>query len=358
MNKSGLLLVTAFLGFISFSHAQIFINTGNPNLDKYKQENPNAVIWQGGADAPMPPGMKDDNKEPVKKEETKPAAKQITESKPEPVMEAPVKPEPVQQSNNVNNAPEGDFPPDAQPGKCYARVVVPDQYEFKEEQVIDKPATTKVEKIPAKYETVMDTIIITPATTKTLTTPAQFETVTDKELVTAASQKWVKQKPDPNCNSTNPKDCEVWMLKEIPAVYKTVTKKVEKVPASTKEVNIPAVTKVVPRKKMVEPAKENSVEVPATYKTVMSKVLVKKGGYNGWKEVPCSGQSSNNSQIPSKDDRVAKLQMALQREGYDPGPADGMMGGKTKDALVKFQQDKGLPVGNLNDETMKALGVE
>jgi hypothetical protein len=33
------------------------------------------------------------------------------------------------------------------------------------------------------------------------------------------------------------------------------------------------------------------------------------------------------------------------------------MGGKTKQALIKFQQDKGLPVGNLNIETLKALGV-
>jgi hypothetical protein len=34
------------------------------------------------------------------------------------------------------------------------------------------------------------------------------------------------------------------------------------------------------------------------------------------------------------------------------------MGSKTKAALTKFQQDKGLPVGNLNIETLKALGVQ
>ncbi|MFN8288128.1 MAG: peptidoglycan-binding domain-containing protein [Chitinophagales bacterium] len=350
MKKTGLVCVVMLLCSCIAVRAQIFINTGNPNLDKYKQDNPNAVIWQGGSEAPVPSGMKEEPKE-VKKEEPKVEAKKA-EPKPEMIkVQEPVK---VAETPAPVNGPEGDFPPDAVPGKCYARIVVQDQYEFKEEQVVDKPATTKVEKVPAKYETVLDTIIITPATKKTVTTPAQYETVSEQQLVTPSSQKWVKQKPDVNCVSENPKDCEVWMLKEIPAVYKTVAKKVEKAPAVTTEVDVPAVTKVVPRKKMVEPARENKIEVPATYKTIMSKVLVKKGGYQGWKEVPCS--QSGSAEV--KDDKVARLQKALQREGYDPGPADNQMGGKTKDALVKFQQDKGLPVGNLNSETLKALGIE
>jgi hypothetical protein len=33
------------------------------------------------------------------------------------------------------------------------------------------------------------------------------------------------------------------------------------------------------------------------------------------------------------------------------------MGAKTKAALVKFQRDNGLPVGQLDYETLKALGV-
>jgi peptidoglycan hydrolase-like protein with peptidoglycan-binding domain len=47
----------------------------------------------------------------------------------------------------------------------------------------------------------------------------------------------------------------------------------------------------------------------------------------------------------------------LKERGYDPGPEDNIMGSLTKAALTKFQKDKGLPVGNLNVETMKALGV-
>jgi hypothetical protein len=34
------------------------------------------------------------------------------------------------------------------------------------------------------------------------------------------------------------------------------------------------------------------------------------------------------------------------------------MGTRTKAALVQFQKDKGLPTGNLNIDTLKALGVQ
>ena len=38
--------------------------------------------------------------------------------------------------------------------------------------------------------------------------------------------------------------------------------------------------------------------------------------------------------------------------------ADNVMGASTKTALVKFQRDNGLPVGQLDFETLKALGIQ
>ncbi|MBK8657545.1 MAG: peptidoglycan-binding protein [Bacteroidetes bacterium] len=236
------------------------------------------------------------------------------------------------------------------PGKCYARCVSQDQFQYKEEQVIDKPASFRIEKIAAKYETVYDTVVVKAAYNKVVPVPAQFDVITEQQLVSPATKRWVKGKGDVNCLSQNPSDCEVWCLKEVPAVYKTVTRKVEKTPATTREELVPAITKVVPRKKLVSPASENKIEIPATYKTVMQKTLVKKGGLQEWKEVLCQQDVTDN--------KVKSIQMALIREGYDPGTPDNQMGPKTKEALVKFQQDKGLPVGNLNFETLKALGVE
>lgn len=56
--------------------------------------------------------------------------------------------------------------------------------------------------------------------------------------------------------------------------------------------------------------------------------------------------------------KISQIQEALRVRGYDPGPSDNVLGAKTREALTKFQKDNNLPVGNLNVETMRALGVE
>jgi localization factor PodJL len=39
--------------------------------------------------------------------------------------------------------------------------------------------------------------------------------------------------------------------------------------------------------------------------------------------------------------------------GYNPGPADGLMGSKTRNAIKAFQKDTNLPVdGQISDELM------
>ncbi|MBP7535218.1 MAG: peptidoglycan-binding protein [Chitinophagales bacterium] len=55
--------------------------------------------------------------------------------------------------------------------------------------------------------------------------------------------------------------------------------------------------------------------------------------------------------------KVSQIQEALRAKGYDPGPTDNVLGAKTRAALTQFQKDNNLPVGNLNVETMRALGV-
>ena len=56
--------------------------------------------------------------------------------------------------------------------------------------------------------------------------------------------------------------------------------------------------------------------------------------------------------------KISQIQEALRAKGYDPGPTDNVLGAKTREALTKFQKDNNLPVGNLNVETMRALGIE
>lgn len=55
---------------------------------------------------------------------------------------------------------------------------------------------------------------------------------------------------------------------------------------------------------------------------------------------------------------VQAVQTALKEKGHDPGPVDGRMGPKTRDALRAYQKKEGLPVtGNADAKTLAALKV-
>lgn len=63
-------------------------------------------------------------------------------------------------------------------------------------------------------------------------------------------------------------------------------------------------------------------------------------------------------QAAERNRYVYHAQMRLLAKGYKPGPADGVMGKKTKRAIANFQWDSGLSVTSVLDEsTMKALGL-
>ncbi len=120
-------------------------------------------------------------------------------------------------------------------------------------------------------------------------------------------------------------------------------------PATTEVVEIPAEYGERSYQKLARPAGVTTVDIPAEYQTIMKRELVRPGGFTEWREVVC-----NNNITP---DLHRSVQDALRREGYDPGPSDNIMGAQTKSALIKFQKDKNLPVGNLDFETLKALGI-
>ena len=55
---------------------------------------------------------------------------------------------------------------------------------------------------------------------------------------------------------------------------------------------------------------------------------------------------------------VKEAQQALKDKGYDPGPVDGVMGTKTKDAIKSFQSASNLQAtGTLDAQTADKLGV-
>ena len=59
------------------------------------------------------------------------------------------------------------------------------------------------------------------------------------------------------------------------------------------------------------------------------------------------------------DTDTMAMQQALKDKGFDPGPADGKMGRRTRSALRDFQKKEGLnPTGRWDAETGNRLGVQ
>lgn len=274
-------------------------------------------------------------------------------------------------------------------------IPVPAVYETVTEQMMVKEASTRLEFVAAVYETVKEQIESQPAYVKRSTVPPVYEAVEEKILVSDATTRWERGKKDPNCLSQNPEDCRVMCLVEVPAVYKTVSKnviktpatvveekipavfstvekRVVKTPATVKEVTIPAEYKTVSKQVLRSPATVREevipaeyktitkrgvktpeqvleVEIPAEYQTVTKTVLVKKGGYTEWREVLCEAEVTVS--------KIVAIQQALKAKGYDPGPLDNVLGPKTRAALTQYQKDNALPVGRLDVETLKSLGV-
>lgn len=61
--------------------------------------------------------------------------------------------------------------------------------------------------------------------------------------------------------------------------------------------------------------------------------------------------------VKTTPELVRKIQRALLHAGFNPGPADGVIGPKTMSALESFQKQKNLAVGQITEETLQALDL-
>jgi peptidoglycan hydrolase-like protein with peptidoglycan-binding domain len=68
---------------------------------------------------------------------------------------------------------------------------------------------------------------------------------------------------------------------------------------------------------------------------------------------------STSAHASMSSDQVRQIQQALSDRGFDPGPVDGVMGPKTRQAMRNFRQAQGLSGGdNADSATLSALGVD
>ncbi len=180
----------------------------------------------------------------------------------------------------------------AQPGTCFYECYAPAKYQKITEKVLASEASARIVAIPAKYQTVTKRILVSEGTEKLIKSPAQYKNVRERVMVSPARTEWKKTKcGDRGCNQS-----EVVCLVEIPAVYKTVTKKVVAKPVATRKVTTPPVYKTVNIQQLVTPASSRNIPVPATYKTVTKTQKVANGQY-GWTNSPsnCSNARSTGA---------------------------------------------------------------
>ena len=76
-----------------------------------------------------------------------------------------------------------------------------------------------------------------------------------------------------------------------------------------------------------------------------------------WSVVTVAGQSRGLEASPAAQtpaltpDQVKRAQESLKAEGWDPGPVDGVVGPRTRQALRAYQARAGLPQTGVLDAT-------
>jgi hypothetical protein len=286
----------------------------------------------------------------------------------------------------------GLLPPNAKPGECYARLLIPAKYQSQTEKLLVQPESERFETIPASYQNVTERVVIREASERVEVIPATYRTVTERVLVQPEQQivepiaptyrtvserilvragytTWKRGRgPIEKFNASNG---EIMCLVEIPAEYRTVTKRVVDRPASsrtsvrpavyrnvtrqvvdrraaTRTVPIPAQYDTVTLKKMVNPASSRRIAIAPRYENITKRVKTSEERLE-WRTILC--ETNTNPGV------ISEIQRALRTAGFNPGRIDGVYGRSTKDAVARFQRSKNLPTGGITLDTLRRLGV-
>jgi hypothetical protein len=227
-------------------------------------------------------------------------------------------------TKRVNKGCDDTGKPDA---GCIRKIEVPAIMGTRNVRKVKTAATFREEIIPAEFRAFSVREVKKPAGTREEIIPAENKPSKKQVLKTAA----------------------IIREEDIPGEYVIVSKEIVKVPASTREELIPAETQAVTIRVVKTPASIASEEIVAETTGITKRKLIKPGGFSDWREVLCGEKVTGYT--------IRQIQIALNKAGYNVGTPDNEMGNKTKAALTKFQKDHNLPVGNLDMETLKALGI-
>lgn len=232
-------------------------------------------------------------------------------------------------------------------GELMCLVEVPARYETLTKAILETPATTKVVEIPAVYEIVQVERLVSPTTEKTSEVPAEFISVDKQVLVSDPLFFWLAkgEVADENSVATGREIC----LTARPAEYLEVERDVVSKPAETAVSEIPATTSTIAVQRLATPAAERRITMPAKTQAVSKQVQVEPGRVE-WKQVLCKVNMTGKI--------ISSLQEALKREGFEPGPVDGIIGPGTLRAMEQFQTSEGIDRGGITLELLERLNIQ
>lgn len=228
---------------------------------------------------------------------------------------------------------QSGLPANPEPGKCYIRcftedkwrnesqkvlvrpaykkfVVNPAEYQVVDEQVVVKESTIRYEIIPAVYGTVYDTVMQEEPYTEITVLPTQFLDTLVQVIYSPSYARFEWKTAAVNCESKDPRDCQVLCYVEYPEQTNSITtqtiksdtkvtqspkggktmvvkKEVVVTPPQVKEIVIPAEYRTIKKRVLVKDETIDTLEVEAVYQTQVVRILEEKGGMEVWEEIKC-----------------------------------------------------------------------
>ncbi len=236
---------------------------------------------------------------------------------------------------------------DTTAGEIMCLVKVPERFETLTKTVLDTPATTKTISIPAVYRTIEVQRLVEPAREVREDVPAEYRTISKRVKVADPVFFWLAKDAEPEANARP--TGRVICLDEQPAEFASIERQVVETPATTVTSAVPATYETIVVEELVSPASERRIAIPARTRTVTSRVETAPGRLE-WRQVLCETDMS--------PDLIVSIQQALRREGFNPGPVDGIVGRATLDAMERYQSENSLGRGGITYESLEMLQVQ
>ena len=255
-----------------------------------------------------------------------------------------------------------------------ARVYIPGRVERSGRRVLVRAAREERMAWGAIYHTERR-VVYAPGPTHWVRQPDRYEDVAEHVMITPGHVVWerryapvVSGPPQPGQTVVTPTGvvmCRVW----CPARYEIVMHRVRV--GKGRMIGLRSrVAHVQASRVLVRPAASAMRRIPAEYRWVSTSRAVEPGrwaysrtparyawrtttraydGGEGYAPVVCGGPLSRPA--------MARMQMSLAGQGYDPGPQDGIGRPETYAALRRFQVDHRLAAGQVTVESARALQV-